>query len=586
MKKNIARRAVVGALSLGVIVASAGVSTGAVAADTTVRLVIGLKNGADTATPVATASALGARATNLIAVAQEALAPLGARTIEVPASRKSAVMAALQRDPSVAYVELDHVSKAFDLKPTDPEYVAGKQPEVDRVRLPTAWATTTGSSAVKIAVLDTGVNATGDLSGAVLKGYNFWADVTDTSDDNGHGTAVSSLAAGRGNNGKGLAGGCWKCVILPVKVLNADGKGYDSDIAKGVVWATNNGAKIINMSLGMDAYSKLLDDAVAYANAKGVLVVAAAGNAGTTVKQYPAAYRGVVAVGATARNSDSRVSFSSYNKAGDNWVDIAAPGEVLAQQANDPKYTLIHRGTSFASPMVAGAAGLIKSFHPGYNNWSLSRALLVSGRKISNDGWATHGMLDVGKAMTIKSDKTAPRIGAVSVRNGTKARGTVAINTSGVTDDWSGVKYVDLYVDNKLTAKDTTAPFQFNYNTKKRNNKVTFTLRAYDYAGHGSSLVTRWITADNKAPSVTITKAPKNKAKVKGTVTIKVSATDKSGVKKVELLVNGKVKATDVKAGYVLKFKAKNQPKKMKVRVRVYDKVGNVTYTKTLNYTR
>nr|BFE76557.1 hypothetical protein GCM10020092_098580 [Actinoplanes digitatis] len=111
---------------------------------------------------------------------------------------------------------------------------------------------------------------------AVLPGYNYVDNNTKAADDNGHGTMVASLIAARGDDAAGMAGACWGCSILPVKVLDSEGGGWDSDIAKGIVWATNNGAKIINMSLGGEDYAQVLADAVAYANLKGVLVVAAA----------------------------------------------------------------------------------------------------------------------------------------------------------------------------------------------------------------------------------------------------------------------------------------------------------------------
>ncbi|WP_067496056.1 S8 family serine peptidase [Actinoplanes sp. TFC3] len=585
MKKHVARRLIAGALSVGVVAAAAGTTTWANADETPVRLVIGLKSGADATASVQAASALGAKPTNLVAAAQEALAPLGARTLSVPASRQSLIISALRRDPDIAYVEVDQTAKAQDLKPNDPAYTSGDQPEVNKVRLPAAWQKTTGSAGVKIAVLDTGVDRVGDLTGAVAGGYNYWGMNGDTSDDSedGHGTAVASLIAGRGNDGKGIAGGCWKCTIIPVKVLDGDGIGLYSDIAKGIVYATNVGAKIINMSLGGESSAKVLSDAVAYANSKGVLVVAAAGNDNSTKKFYPAAYPDVVGVGATARNSDARAYFSNYNKSGDSWVDLAAPGDVTVMTRSGA-YESGWLGTSFASPIVAGAAGLIKSAHPDYNNWSLQRALIASGRKIASNGWTKYGMLDAGKAVTIGTDRIAPKISVPTPGYAALVHGKVTIKPK-ASDEWSGVKFVDLYVNGKWKARDSSAPYQFTYDSGVNNAKVTFLLKATDKAGNvGSS--TRWVTADNIAPSVKITSGPKNNAKVKGKVTIKASAADRNGIRRVELLINGKVKATDTKAAYSLSFKAASQPKKMKVQIRAIDKAGNVKTTPVRNYKR
>ncbi|GAA2489770.1 S8 family serine peptidase [Winogradskya humida] len=578
MKKHVARRLVVGALSIGVIAASAVAPTVATAGEAPVRLIIGFKAGTDTTASANTASALGAKFTNLTAEAKAALAPLGVQTIEVPASRQAAVASVLRRDPSVAYVEVDGKAHVADVVPDDPEYTNGNQPEADQVKWPTAWSKTTGS-AIKIAVVDTGVAKVGDLTGAVAGGYNYWANTGNTTDDNGHGTAVSSLIAARGNNGAGMAGACWSCTIIPVKVLNADGMGYASDIAKGITYASNVGAQIINLSIGLDGYSQVVADAVKYANSKGVLVVAAAGNEGTGTKMYPAALPDVVSVGATSYRSDGRVYFSNY---GDSWVDLAAPGEYVTTMATNGTYNSDYSGTSFSSPIVAGVAGLIKSAHPDYNSWSLQQVLFSSARKIGT--WNKYGMVDAGAAVNRGTDRGKPTISISSPGNGWRMHGKVTIKAT-TGDDWSGVKYVDLYVNGTWVSRDNAAPHQFTYDTKGKNGKVTFLLKATDRAGNQTS-TTKWITADNITPSVSITSAPKNKAKVKGTVTVNVKASDKNGIKKVELLINGKVKATDTTSGYVLKFKAASQPKTMKMQIRAYDNAGNVKYVATRTYTR
>jgi thermitase len=311
--KHVTRRVTVGALSATVVAAMVGVTTWALAGETPaelpVRLIVGTRSGADTTAPLRTVSSMGVRSLDTAGPAQQAMATLRAQTLEVSKSRSERVIAALRSDPAVAYVEVDHVRKASDVTPNDPMYTNSHQVEVDQVRLPAAWESTTGD-AVKIAVLDTGVAKVGDLTGAVAGGWNYVGNNSNTADDFGHGTMVASIVAARGNNDEGMAGGCWACVILPVKVLDKNGNGYDSNVAKGVIYAADKGAKIINMSLSGTAYSKTLSEAVAYANRKGVLVVAAAGNAGNTTKNYPAALTDVVAVGATAEGSDARASWS------------------------------------------------------------------------------------------------------------------------------------------------------------------------------------------------------------------------------------------------------------------------------------
>src|SRR5207249_1118948 len=141
------------------------------------------------------------------------------------------------------------------------------------------------------------------------------------SDDNGHGTMVAGIAAAAGNNALGTAGVAWDATILPVKVLNAQGSGTDADVATGITWAADQGASVINLSLGGPSPSPVLEDAVDYARSKGALVVCAAGNAGWERPMYPAAYAGALAV--TATNwSDDVAWFSNWG----SWVDLAAPG--------------------------------------------------------------------------------------------------------------------------------------------------------------------------------------------------------------------------------------------------------------------
>ncbi|BCJ52283.1 hypothetical protein Asp14428_37580 [Actinoplanes sp. NBRC 14428] len=590
--KLVSRRVVVGALSVTVVAATAGVSTWAMADEppaAPVRLVVGLKNGADTAAPMRTVSSMGVRALDTAGPAREALAELRAQTFEVSPARRDRVIAALKSDPNVSYVQVDHVRKAFEVSPDDPMYTEGHQPEVDQVRLPAAWETTTGG-AVKIAVLDSGVAKVGDLSGAVLSGYNYVGNNSNTADDFGHGTAVSSIIAGRGNNREGMAGGCWSCTILPVKVLDSHGNGSDSNIAKGIVYATNSGAKIINMSLGGTDTSSVLADAVSYANLKGVLVVASAGNAGRTslrnTKQYPAAYPDVVAVGATARGSDERADFSSYNKSGDTWVDMAAPGIITAMDRYG-NYHTGETGTSFAAPMVAGAAGLIKTMNPGYTGWSMQRALLTSTRPLAgNTGWAKYGMLDAAKALTVGTDTTPPTITGVSTPGENwRLRGKVPVKTTGVGDAWSGVRNVDLYVDGVYKAQDRTSPYELTYDTAGRNGKVALQLRVYDKAGN-RTVFDRSVVADNLAPTVTITSGPANNARVSGTVKLAATASDAGGLRRVEMLINGSVKQTDTTSPYNFSFKASSYASGMKVQIRAVDLAGNTKTAPTRTYKR
>ncbi|WP_229073890.1 S8 family serine peptidase [Actinoplanes sp. DH11] len=597
------RRAVVGivAASLAAGLSVAGVATPAQAAAAPVRLVVGFKSGVDSATAQPTLSRFGigsneSKGGNAL---RAALAEVSAKALDVPAAKATALMAALRLDPSVAYVQVDPKAKAFDVAPNDPVYAQGHQPELKQIKVPTAWSTTTGK-AVKVAVVDTGVSGVGDLSGKVLRGYDFVNNDNNASDDGDfpHGTVVASLIAAKANNSTGMAGVCTQCQILPVKVLDSAGSGSYSDVAAGIIYAAKQGAKIINLSLGGAGDSPVLKDAVAYANGRGALVVAAAGNEGSSQRQYPAAYGDVLAVGATNTRTGgtARADFSSY---GSSWVDVAAPG-ITAGMRNNGQYCWDGntaacwdwyyndyevQGTSFAAPLVAGVAALVHSKNPKYIGWSLSNAITSSARGIG--GWVKYGLVDANAALSKGYDTAKPSASGSNLSHNQLVRGSRTVSPVGLKDTGgSGIRNVDLYLNGKWHSWDYVAPFAPKLNTAGKNGPIKVQLRLTDKAGNISWAPHRWIVADNTKPKLSITKAPKNKAKVKGTVTITAKASDKYKVAKVQLLVNNKVVATDTKAGYKLSFKVSKQKKTMKVVVRAYDKAGNMTKLATRTYYR
>ena len=309
-------------------------------ATSTVRLLVAFEPGVSSSSRTATLAGVDAQT-------QGVVPGLGVRVVSVPSGAAGAALAALRHTRGVAFAERDTVVRAAGaVAPADPLYLANAWP-FTRTLLPTAWSASTGAG-VTVAVVDTGVNATGDLSGAVLPGVDLVGG-GDAHDDNGHGTEVSSVLAGRAGNGLGSVGVCWSCSVLPVKALNADGSGLTSTVAAGVVWAADHGARVINLSLGGPQPDQTLASAIAYAQARGAVVVAAAGNGASTSLGYPAAYPGVVAV-AGSDADDLRYGFSNYGTA----VALAAPGCALVQNlsgASQPRAERrSRRRSSRASP--------------------------------------------------------------------------------------------------------------------------------------------------------------------------------------------------------------------------------------------
>ncbi|OEF99271.1 hypothetical protein BHF71_09335 [Vulcanibacillus modesticaldus] len=225
------------------------------------------------------------------------------------------------------------------------------------------WKKTRGAEDVIIAVIDTGVDLNHpEFSGRLIDGYNVIEPSLPPMDDDGHGTHVAGIISANTNNNQGIAGITWFNKIMPIKVLDQSGAGTLFDVAEGIIWATDHGAKVINLSLGNYAESKYLHDAIKYAYSKDVVIVAATGNDNTDELGFPAAYPEVIAVSAIDSNRD-RAEFSNYG----SYIDVVAPGVNIPSTYPDEQYAALS-GTSMASPHVAGLAGLIRSINPELTN--------------------------------------------------------------------------------------------------------------------------------------------------------------------------------------------------------------------------
>jgi len=282
--------------------------------------------------------------------AKETLPGIGVQVVTVPKGQNVAKANAYSSNPRVAYAEPDFVAQAVG-SPDDSYF--GNQWALTKIGAPQAWDVTTGNPSINIAILDTGVDLDHpDLADKIVSNINFSSSPT-VDDVYGHGTHVAGIAAAMTNNGVGVAGLGYSSTIMNVKVLGDTGSGTYSAIASGIMWAVDNGAEVINMSLGGSSPSSTLQDAINYAWSKGVVVVAAAGNYGNTAPLYPAHYANCIAVAATDY-TDAKASFSNYG----DWVDVAAPGVFIYATLKDNSYGK-KSGTSMASPHVAGLAALV-----------------------------------------------------------------------------------------------------------------------------------------------------------------------------------------------------------------------------------
>jgi serine protease len=301
----------------------------------------------------------------------------------------------------VEYIEPNYLYYALET-PNDPDY--SKQWNFRSINLEQAWDDSKGEG-ITVAVIDTGVSAVPDLADTqMVEGYDFVNDRKNASDDVGHGTHVAGTIAQSTNNNYGVAGIAYKATIMPIKVLSGGGGGTISDIAEGIKFAADNGAKIINMSLGGGGDSQLMREAIDYANKKGTVIIAAAGNENRNSSSYPARYPNVISVAAIDA-SGKKAPYSNFGAG----VDISAPGGSetgkILQNTIDSKtgesIFVGYQGTSMASPHVAGVAALIASISDN-NPENIRKILLESTRKINEDPLNHYGAGQLDAAAAVK----------------------------------------------------------------------------------------------------------------------------------------------------------------------------------------
>jgi serine protease len=305
------------------------------------------------------------------------------------------VLAELRADASVQAAEPNYVVHLADsgtvtaVEVDDPR--TGDQYSLDRMRVRSAWNRSDGGSNL-IAVLDTGVWANHpDLRGRVVMGRDFVNDDRNAGDDNGHGTWVAGIIAANANDGYGIAGISWTDRILPVKIMNREGRGSTADLLAAIRWSADRGADVINMSVGGFPYSQLMQDAVNYAFRKGAVLVGAAGNNRREETYYPASFDNVISVSATQRDDE----FSNWSSYGPR-VDVSAPGSSVlttncsvctyADHDSWGSHTFIS-GTSFATPNVSGVVALIRAKYPAKTPSEVVKRLFWTVDDLGQRGW-------------------------------------------------------------------------------------------------------------------------------------------------------------------------------------------------------
>jgi subtilisin len=413
----------------------------------------------------------------------------------VSATLSDEVVKKLRGHPDVAYVEEDVILSA--LAQTVPWGVS-------RIHADLVWPTGNTGKGIKVAILDTGIDPTHpDL--VVVGGINFAGTTKDGStnsadwaDGHGHGTHCAGIVAAR-NNDIGVVGVAPEAALYAVKVLSDSGTGYTSDIIQGLDWCAANGIQVVSMSLGGGGTTSL-QSACDNAYAKGVVLVAAAGNSSGPV-MYPAAYASVIAVSATD-STDHLAYFSDYGPE----IAVAAPGVNIYSTYKGGSYAYMS-GTSMACPHVSGTAALI--WASGATSAQAVRARLTStADDLGPVGYDTsygYGLVDAQKAAAGGGTPVdnPPKVALTAPAQGATVSKTVAVQAT-ASDD-KGVTQVEFLVDGVRIGLDTTAGDGWSASwdtTRSPDGQHTVMAKATDTAGQtSSSSVT--VTVKNAAPPAT-----------------------------------------------------------------------------------
>ncbi|HEX9758433.1 MAG TPA: S8 family serine peptidase [Nitrospiria bacterium] len=522
----------------------------------------------------------------------EVLSTISGLKVERVRSKKGETVEELmnryRQNPFVEYVEPNGLFQ-IQLTPNDTRFSelygmhntgqTGGTVDAD-IDTPEAWDIQTGTGTIIVADIDTGVDYNhSDLaanmwtnSGEIpnngidddgngfvddYRGWDFVSNDNNPMDDHGHGTHTSGTVAAVGNNGIGVAGVTWNAQIMPVKFLNASGGGTFAAGAAAIIYAADMGAHISSNSWGCGpssgCFSQVVEDAIAYANTKGMLFIVAAGNSnnnndGTIFYPCTANQPNVICVAATDHN-DQKAGFSNY---GATTVDLGAPGVNTLSTTPNNTYS-VFSGTSMATPHVAGAAALLLSHSPSLTVDQVRSALFnhvdlipsMAGRTV------TGGRLNVDKAIR-SLDFTPPTVAITQPIDGDLIRGTATLEAS--ASDNVAVGQVEFYLDpdsnNFLLCIDNASPYQCSLDTTLLSDGL-YTLQAVakDTSNNigTSNLIT--VRVDNTPPTVSIS-FPSEGSTHSGFVLITASANDSNGIGSVQFFIDTNSQCVDTSSPF------------------------------------
>ena len=441
---------------------------------------------------------------------------------------ETAVLALLAHHPQLKFAELDR-RVGITYVSNDP--YLGSEWHLNKISAGPAWDTSQGAG-ITIAILDTGVLPTHpDL--VQVAGWNFVSNNADTSDVHGHGTSVAGAAAAITNNGAGVAGVAGAAKIMPIRVADATGYAYFSAIASGVTYAADNGARVVNVSIDGAYGSSSIQSAGNYLKSKGGLLVVGAGN--SNVDNGSLATSSMIPVAATDSN-DLKASFSNFGK----YVAVAAPGVGIWTTSLDGTYRSAS-GTSYSAPVTAGVVALMMAAKPSLSAGQVESLLYSTALDLGTAGrdvYFGYGRVNASAAVQAAASMTAtdtqaPSASIAAPLSGSTVSGLTVVDVSAI--DNVGVVKVSLQVNGNTVASDTSAPYQFSWDSLTvANGTANLVAVVYDAAGNSkASTVVAVNVANNLAvdttPPVVAIINPGNGAKVSGTVNVGVNSSDNAG---------------------------------------------------------
>ena len=506
----------------------------------------------------------------------------GIHVITVPVNSLEKIKQALSNNPKIEFVEKDMLVPAI-MTAEDP--YSSKQYHISLMHYPEAWNISTGTEEIIVAAPDSGIlSSHEDLKNVLLTelSYNS-ADGTNNSEPvTGHGTATAGCIGADTNNSIGISSAPWKKKIIPIRITNnADGWAYYTDMVEGIIYAADNGAKVVSVSYGgIGSYS--IKSAAGYVKEKGGLFFMSAGNSGSyEIHQAEGNWNEIIGVAATT-SSDTRSSFSSYG----NYVDISAPGSSVYTTSGSGYGAW--SGTSFSSPLAASVAALLFSAFPSASNHEVEQAIFTGAKDLGEEGYDIyygHGRVDALGAMEAMQnrpiDTTPPTISINYPKENEKISADTTIEIGAI--DLFGISKVELYVNGILYGTDNSAnndiyDFYWDISTLE-NGEYELLAIAYDTSGNtANDIVSVMLEKDTNFPEINITTPAEGSTITEKFSTIIASASENTV--SVDFHINGAFKGTDSSSPFSYRFNTRPYEKEtIIIQATAYTTGGLSTYT-------